>query len=100
MTYEEYEKKLTALVTDPDSAPVAVQDILNEIKADTDVIASLTADISAKDEKIRGLQDTNTKLFLQITGNESNADTPDEWEDLEGDEAIEAFINAHEDEKE
>lgn len=94
MTYDEYSNKLTAIVANPDTAPIAIQEILKEIKADTDTITSLTADVSVKDEKIRSLQDTNTKLFLQITGNDTgnNADT---WEDMDGDEALNAFIAEH-----
>lgn len=88
MLYEEYEKKLTDVVTDPDNAPVAIPDILTEIKTDLEIIASkdgeiedLKKTIEERDEKIRDLQDKNTKLFLKVT--ESQEDIEDTVEDEE-----------------
>lgn len=74
MKYEDYEAKLTELVKNPDSAAVAVQDILKDLKADSETFASLEADIAAKDGRIRDLQDTNTKLFLRQTGGSDSQD--------------------------
>lgn len=98
MKYEDYEAKLTGVVTNPESAPVAVQEILAELKSDAATMESMAAEISSKDAKIRELQDTNTRLFLQQTGNDSE-DKPEDWSELEGDEALEAFIEAHKEEK-
>lgn len=68
MKYENYEQKLTELVkSNPDSA-VAVQDILAELKTDSETFASLEASVAEKDGKIRDLQDSNLKLFLRQTG--------------------------------
>lgn len=78
MLYEDYEKKLTDVVTDPDNAPIAVQEILADIKTDLDAskeaidtkdaeIEELKSTIEARDEQIKSLQDKNTKLFLQVT---------------------------------
>lgn len=64
MLYEDYEKRVTALVSQPDQAPITAQEILSEIKTDTEKIASLEASIAEKDARIRDLQDTNMKLFL------------------------------------
>ena len=91
MTYEEYESRLSDIVKAPDTAPVAVQALLSELKADTDTLTSLRADIEQKDKKIKDLQDTNIKLFLQQTG-EAPKETEQGWQDLEGDEALEAYI--------
>ena len=74
MKYEDYEAKLTDLVKNPDSAAVAVQDILKDLKADSETFASLEADIAVKDGRIRDLQDTNTKLFLRQTGGSDSQD--------------------------
>lgn len=74
MKYEDYEAKLTELVKNPDSAALAVQDILKDLKADSETFASLEADIAAKDGRIRDLQDTNTKLFLRQTGGSDSQD--------------------------
>lgn len=68
MKYEEYEAKLNDVVKNPDSAATAVLDILKDIKADTDTLASLEAGIAERDGRIRDLQDTNMKLFLRQTG--------------------------------
>lgn len=84
MLYEDYEKKLTDVVTDPDNAPIAVQEILADIKTDLDAskeaidtkdaeIEELKSTIEARDEQIKSLQDKNTKLFLQVT---SSSDEP------------------------
>lgn len=64
MKYEDYEAKVTALISNPDTAAVAAQEILSEIKSDTENIASLEAGIAERDARIRDLQDTNMKLFL------------------------------------
>lgn len=76
MTYEEYEAKLNDVVKNPDSAATAVLDILKDIKADTDTLASLEAGITERDGRIRDLQDTNMKLFLRQTG--KGAEEPEE----------------------
>lgn len=68
MKYEDYESKLTSIVSNPDSAPIAVQELLSEIKSDTETIASLQAGIEERDTRIRDLQDTNMKLFIGQTG--------------------------------
>lgn len=92
MTYAEYESRLSDIVKSPDTAPVAVQALLTELKADTDTLTSLRADIEQKDQKIKDLQDTNIKLFLQQTGEAPEKDADSSWQDLEGDEALEAYI--------
>lgn len=85
MKYEEYEAKLNDVVKNPDSAATAVLDILKDIKADTDTLASLEAGIAERDGRIRDLQDTNMKLFLRQTGDngqtEPDEKTPDEMLD-------------------
>lgn len=81
MKYEDYEAKLTELVKNPDSAAVAVQDILKDLKADSETFASLEADIAVKDGRIRDLQDTNTKLFLRQTGGSEDQDDPEKSPD-------------------
>ena len=85
MKYEEYEAKLNNVVKNPDSAATAVLDILKDIKADTDTLASLEAGIAERDGRIRDLQDTSMKLFLRQTGDNGQTDqdekTPDEMLD-------------------
>ena len=100
MDYTAYETKLKSIVSQPENAPVAVQEILADLKNDAEIFGALTADNTAKDEKIRALQDTNTKLFLQVTGDDAgDNDKSDDWTELEGEAALEAFIEAHKEDK-
>ena len=99
MNYENYETRLTGVITNPESATVAVQEILADLKSDAASAEAMAAELAGKDAKIRELQDANTKLFLQVTGQDSSDDKPEDWSELEGDEALEAFIEAHKEEK-
>lgn len=94
MLYEDYEKKLTDVVTDPDNAPIAVQEILADIKTDLDAskeaidtkdaeIEELKSTIEARDEQIKSLQDKNTKLFLQVTNSSDDDSVEDTVEQEE-----------------
>lgn len=82
MVYEDYEKKLTELVKNPDSAALAVQDILKDLKADSETFASLEANVATQEGRIKDLQNTNMQLFLRQTGggesSEPEEKSPDE----------------------
>ena len=84
MKYEEYEKRLSGLVKDDSQSAEAVLDILKEIKADTDAIASYEAIVKEKDTKIADLNQTNMNLFMRITGGSDEQDPPEKT----GDEMI------------
>lgn len=86
------------MLQEPDTALVKIGPILDEIKADYETMVSLTDKVSKQDVRIRDLQDTNMKLFLSQTGQAPDADK-EEDDDLEGMEAIDAFV-AHINEKE
>lgn len=81
MKYEDYETKLNEVVKNPDTAAVAVQDILKDLKADSDTFASMEAGIAERDGRIRDLQDTNMKLFLRQTGGSEDQDEPEKSPD-------------------
>lgn len=99
MKYEDYETRLNSVVSNPDTAPVTIQEVLAEIKTDLTSLESANTGIAERDERIKSLQDTNIKLFMSQTGEgEAEAD-PEDWSELEGDEALEAFISAHEKEE-
>lgn len=83
MLYDDYEKRVTALVSNPDQAPITAQEILSEIKTDTEKIASLEASIAEKDARIRDLQDTNMRLFLS-----QSTPVEDEPEEKSADEIL------------
>ena len=87
MKYEDYEKKVTDLISNPEAAPVTAQEILSEIKSDTENIASLEAGIAERDARIRDLQDTNMKLFLS-----QSARVEDEPEEKSADEILDELF--------
>ena len=87
MKYEDYEKKVTDLISNPEAAPVTAQEILSEIKSDTENIASLEAGIAERDARIRDLQDTNMKLFLS-----QSSQIEDEPEEKSADEILDELF--------
>lgn len=87
MKYEDYEKKVTDLISNPEAAPVTAQEILSELKADTENIASLEAGIAERDARIRDLQDTNMKLFLS-----QSSQIEDEPEEKSADEILDELF--------
>ena len=91
MTYQELEKKITEVLQQPDSALVAIVPVLDEIKKDYETMVSLTDKVTKQDTRIRDLQDTNMKLFLSQTGQAPKSDEEEE-DELEGAEAIDAFV--------
>lgn len=92
MTYQEYEKNIKEIISKPDTAMVDIGAVLESLKTDLEGAVSLTSENEALKDRIRDLQDTNAKLFLGVTGKETKEnDTDDEFEDLEGAEALEAF---------
>lgn len=77
MNYQEYEQKLKSIVTNPDSASLTVQDILDNLKTDSEAFASLEASVAEKEGTIKDLRDVNIKLFLRQTGG-SDEQEPEE----------------------
>lgn len=77
MTYKEYESALNGIVQNPDTAPTAVQSLLQEIKTDTEALATAINGISERDARIRDLQDTNIKLFMSQSSAPENDPEPE-----------------------
>lgn len=90
MLYDDYEKRVTALISNPDQAPITAQEILSEIKTDTEKITSLEASIAEKDARIRDLQDTNMRLFLS-----QSAPVEDEPEEKSADEILDELFGGN-----
>ena len=97
MNYSDYEAKLGGVVSNPDTAPTVVKEILSDLKTDLDTLESMKADLEAKDTRIRDLQDTNVKLFMSQTGAQEEPEK-ESWEEMEGQMALDAFIEAHKEE--
>lgn len=92
MTFDEVQKRITEVCSKPDSAMVDILPVLEEIKKDYANLTSLTEKLGESDKRIRDLQDTNMKLFLMQTGQATEKETDDE-DELEGMDAVDAFIN-------
>lgn len=65
MTYADYEKLVLELGSDKQDK---VLDLLNKIREDSETFNSLTEKITQQETKIADLRDSNTKLFLRVSG--------------------------------
>lgn len=74
MKYEEVEQKFTELLKNPDLALDKAQDLLSDLKADYETMASLEAGVAERDGRIKDLQDTNMKLFLKVSSDGGSQD--------------------------
>ena len=84
MTYAEYENMINRIVSEPETAPVGAQALLDQLKTDLESLDAAVAGIAERDEKIRALQDTNIKLFMSQTGaTEEPEDEDPEYRDFE-----------------
>lgn len=99
MTYDELENKIIEVLSHPDSALVNIKPILAEAKTDYESIITLTEAKTKNEARIRDLQDTNMKLFLAQAGKKQEDEESDDEDELEGAEAIDAFVNKLNEEK-
>lgn len=75
MTRLEIYKDLLAKAANPDTAPDALQSILEMVETDSVAIDNLTKTNTENEAKIKELQDTNIKLFLaQVKPEEKHED--------------------------
>ena len=91
MKYEEYETLGKGIIANPDTAPIAINGLLSEIKKDLDSLDSLSAALEDSEKRIRDLQDTNTKLFLSQTA-KAEPEEEQTWDKMAGNEALDAYI--------
>lgn len=84
MTYEEYKKEFEELVKAPDKVAETALKLLDELKTDMESLDSTKATLAERETKIRDLQDTNTKLFLQLTGTGAEPEKAKTPEDILG----------------
>jgi len=89
MTYAEYEKGLTDVISNPDTALTAIKPLLDELKGDIESLDTLKGQVETQEARIRDLQDTNLKLFLSQT----SAAPQDEPEANETIKAVDEFFN-------
>lgn len=91
MKLDEYKEKINEIVTNSDTAPASAAEILKEIEID--LVAKKTADdkVAELESKVTDLQNTNMKLYLNVTGAEDTA--ADEDEPATGLGVIDEFID-------
>lgn len=90
MKYDEYVTKINSVLAEPDTALTNVTGVLDDLKADLTSKETLEAENETLKKRISDLQDTNMKLYLSITGNETNSDEEDE--PVEGVGVIDEFL--------
>lgn len=92
MEYNEYDKKIREIISKPDTAMAEIGGILESLKADLEGAHSVAEENAALKERVRDLQDTNARLFLGQTSKPSEDKDEPEDDDLEGAEALNAFV--------
>lgn len=91
MKYEDYNKKILEAVKKPDNLTEILQEVLDNIKVDCGTIAEQEEKINKLDEKVKTLNDMNTKLFM--SHNMGSKEPEPEEED--GHETFMNFINEY-----
>ena len=92
MTFEEYSDKINHAVLNQDEIPVVMQEILSELKQDLTALDSFKTKTEEQENKIKGLQESNIKLFLgQATKPEEKKEEID-IEDMSGIGAVDAYL--------
>ena len=90
MKYDDYVSKINGVLAEPDTALTNVTGVLDELKADLTSKESLEAEKKKKKKRISDLQETNMKLYLSITG--TDTETEDD-EPVEGAGVIDEFLS-------
>ena len=90
MKYEEYESKINAVLSNPDTALASIGPVLEEIKKDTTALEEAMHENESLSARIRDLQDTNMKLYLMQTGEAAEEEV--EEEPKTGMAAVEEFV--------
>lgn len=78
MTFDEFKTELTAIISKPDDALALLPDFIDKVKIDYEARDAFKAQGETQEAKIRSLQDTNLKLFLQQTQPIMTKDEPQE----------------------
>lgn len=95
MTYAEYEKKIDDILAKPESIGIGLAEIRDEIKKDLEAGETHKARADSLQDN---LNKANWLLFQRETGKpEHTAETENEdWAEMKGIEAVDAYIKAHE----
>ena len=74
MKAEDYKNLITEMVSHPDTAAETATKLIDLVKEDSEIFENLSNKVNSQSQKIRDLQDTNTKLFLSVTGQADDDD--------------------------
>lgn len=91
MIYDDYKNSITKLIENPESAPTLATELLEKLKSDCEIFDSQVEQLKKADQKIRDLQDTNIKLFINQTSPAKKEDFEDK--ELTGNEFLNLFID-------
>lgn len=78
MTYEEVKTAVQSIVSSPDEAATLAAPLLEAIRGDYSTMENLAGEVSQQAERIKSLQDTNMRLFLQVTGEPQQTEEPEQ----------------------
>ena len=93
MKAEDYKNLITEMVSHPDNAAETATKLIDMVKEDSEIFENLTNKVSSQDQKIRDLQDTNTKLFLSVTGQSDDDDDDEKFDNLSLDEFAKGLLS-------
>lgn len=88
MKYEEYEEKINTILGNPDTAPAEIGAVLESLKTDLTALDTLTAESAEKDKRIKDLQETNLKLYLNQGSTEEKEEEEEEESGIDWDKII------------
>lgn len=77
MTLEEYKALIDKMIANPDTAAATADEIINNLKADTNTLAELEAMHAENEKRIKDLQETNIKLFMSRGGSDEDSNPDD-----------------------
>ena len=78
MTLDEYKEKINGIISNPDTAPATAAEVLKEIEIDLGAKDASDTKVSELETKVADLQDTNMKLYLNVTGAEDTVEADEE----------------------
>lgn len=94
MKYDEYQKLVTKLLEGGDDKEVTAQQILDGLKADDGKRAEDAETIKKQKSRIETLSETNSKLFLQATGQASDKKEENEGEEKNPKDEFDVLFDA------
>ena len=93
MKAEDYKKLITEMVSHPDNAAETATKLIDLVKEDSEIFENLSNKVNSQSQKIRDLQDTNTKLFLSVTGqSDDDDDDEDSFDNMSFDEFAKGIL--------